>query len=131
MAKERNGAADKDPKQPRVRGAMGRTMMRIPLVRRWYIKRMLKWIDKSKAKGRRLPENLNDTARYLARVPKQQRAQALEDAILAQQEMPNMGRDVRRAASRQRQSGKGGGRQRPGLPPGALKQAGQQGRKRP
>ncbi|MGH9107221.1 MAG: hypothetical protein ACRDZX_15600 [Acidimicrobiales bacterium] len=111
----------------RVRGAIGRTFMRVPLLRRWYVRRILKFIDKSKAKGRPLPEGMAETARFLSRVPKHQRAKAFEDAIEANQEVPKMGRQYRRAASRQRHSGKGETRFRPGLPPGALKQ----GRQRP
>jgi hypothetical protein len=97
--------------------------MKIGVIRRWYVKRMLKFIDKSKAKGRRLPEGLAETNRFLSRVPKQQRAKALEEAILANQEVPNMGREMRRAASRQRKSGQSDARYRPGLPPGTVKQA--------
>src|SRR5579862_9021964 len=118
--------ADRDEgegKKRRIRGALARKFMSVGFLRRWYIRRMLKMIDKSKAKGRRLPEGLADTARYLSRVPKAQRAQAFEEAILTNQEMPNMGREFRRAASRQRRSGKNDARTRPGLPPGAIKQA--------
>jgi hypothetical protein len=98
-------------------------MLRVPVTRRWYVRRTLKFIERSKAKGRRLPEGMVDTARFLSRLPKHQQAQALEDAILAEREAPGMGRDLRRAASRQRRSGKGSGGLRPGLPPGTLKQA--------
>jgi hypothetical protein len=106
----------------RVRGAVGRTFMRVPVLRRWYIRRTLRFIDRSKAKGRPLPEGMAEAARLMARVPKVQRAQVLEDAILANQDAPNMGRELLRAAARQRRSGKSDARDRPGLPPGAVKQ---------
>lgn len=80
--------------------------MKLPVLRRWQIRRTLKFIDKSRAKGRRLPEELYQVDRYLARVPKCQRAKAFEEAMLANQELPTMGRDYRRAAARQRRSGK-------------------------
>lgn len=95
----------------------------MPVLRRWYIRRTLRFIDRSKAKGRRLPEGMAEAARFLARVPKTQRAQAFEDAILANQDTTNLGRELRRAAARQRRSGKSDARHRPGLPPGAVKQA--------
>jgi hypothetical protein len=110
-------------KKRRIRTALGRKFMSVGLLRRWYIRRMLRFIDRSKAKGRRLPEGMAETARYLSRVPKDQRAKAFEEAILTNQELPHMGRDYRRAASRQRRSGKNDARTRPGLPPGAIKQA--------
>lgn len=119
---------EKKPKKRRIRGAFGRNVMKVPILRRWYIRRVLKFIDKSKANGRRLPEGMAETARFLSRVPKHQRAKAFEDAILANQSMPDMGRDMRRAASRQRKSGKNENRLRPGLPPGTIKQAQRKGR---
>jgi hypothetical protein len=97
--------------------------MRVPLMRRWYVRRMLKFIDKSKAKGRKLPPEMAELSRYLSRVPKDQRANALEDAINADREgNAAVSREMRRAASaQQRRSGKGTG-YRPGLPPGAIQQ---------
>jgi hypothetical protein len=107
----------------RIRGALGRRLMRVGVFRRWYVRRILRFIDRSKAKGRRLPEGLAETNRFLSRVPKQQRAKALEEAILTNQEAPNMGRELRRAASRQRKSGQSDARYRPGMPPGTVRQA--------
>ena len=118
--------AGKARRKRRLRDALGRKFMTVPLLRRWYIRRMLKFIDKSREKGRPLPEGLTEVARYLARVPKYERAKKFEEAIKANQEVEDaqsLGRQMRRATSRQRKSGKGGG-YRPGLPPGALKQSG-------
>ena len=114
---------DGNREQSSRRGALGRTFLRVRVLRRWYIRRTLKFIDRSRAKGRRLPEGMAETARVLALVPKGQRARAFEDAMLANERTPNMGRQFRRAAARQRHSGKSDARRRPGLPPGANKQA--------
>jgi hypothetical protein len=105
------------------RGALGRTFLRAPVLRRWYVRRTLKFIERSRAKGRRLPEGMAETARFLARVPKGRQVQAFEDAILTNQATPNMGRQFRRAAARHRRSGKSDARRRPGSPPGAIKRA--------
>ena len=120
---------EKKPRKRRVRGAITSNFMKVGFLRHWYIRRTLKFIDKSRAAGRKLPEGMAETARYLARVPKHQREKAFEDAILANQNLPEMGREMRRAASRQRRSGKNDNRYRPGLPPGAIRQ--QQRRQRP
>ncbi len=119
-------------KKPRIRGAMGRTLMRVPLLRRWYIRRMLKYIDKSRAKGRKLPPEFAELARNLGRMPKDQRATALEDAMNAEREGSlAASREMRRAASaQQRRSGKGAG-YRPGLPPGAIQQGRRQAKGQP
>lgn len=120
---QNQGVTEEKQKKPRVRGAMGRMLMRVPALRRWYIRRMLKYIDKSKAKGRKLPPEFVELSRHLARVPKDKRASALEEAMTAERE-GNLAasREMRRAASaQQRRSGKGSG-YRPGLPPGTLQQ---------
>ena len=117
-----NQQQDGNGKRRRIRGAIGRGVMKVPVLRRWQIRRTLKFIDKSRAKGRRLPEELYQMDRYLARVPKHQRAKVFEEAMLANQELPTMGRDYRRAAARQRRSGKSDARYRPGAPPGTIKQ---------
>lgn len=115
--------SDEKPKNRRLQGAMARTIMRYSVTRRWYIRRMLKYIDKSKEKGRKLPPEFAEMARFLARVPKAKRASALEEALSAQQSGVGTSRDLRRAAAaQQRRSGKGGARYRPGLPPGAMQQ---------
>jgi len=101
---------EKKQKKRLIRTAVGRTMARSARVRRWQIRRMLKFIDKSKEKGRRLPPEYADMARFLAKVPKAQRGEALEKAMEANQEGVAIGRDQRRAAAaQQRRSGQGGG----------------------
>jgi hypothetical protein len=106
-----------------LRAAVSSKLLQWAPYRRWYIKRTLKFIDRSRAKGRRLPEGLNETARQLGRVPKQRRAEMLEEAMLAQHDMPSKGREFRRAAARQRLSTRSDTRYRPGRPPGAGRQA--------
>lgn len=121
-------AEDKQKKR-RVRGAVGRTIARVPLLRRWQIRRTLKFIDKSKAKGRRLPPEFQEVSRFLAKVPKGQRAEVLEKAMEANTEGMAPSREYRRAAAaQQRKSGQGGGRYRPGMAPGSMQQARQQAR---
>jgi hypothetical protein len=124
----RNPAANKSsggPPAPKkgVRAAVGGKLFQWGPYRRWYIKRTLKFIDRSRAKGRRLPEGLAETARQLGRVPKQRRAEVLEQAILAERDMPRTGREFRRAAARQRLSTRSDTRYRPGRPPGTGQQA--------
>jgi hypothetical protein len=123
---------DNKPKKRRIRTAIGTTIAKVPALRRWQIRRMLKYIDKSKEKGRRLPPEFAEMARFLAKVPKNQRAETLEKAMQANQEGVTPSRDYRRAAAaQQRRSGQGGGRYRPGMPPGTIQQARQQARQQP
>ncbi len=119
-------AATEKPEKPkrRIRTSISRRVMKVSFIRNWYIKRTLKFIDKSKEKGRRLPPDLADMNRALSRVPKAQRAKVLAEAMEAGQEgLADTSRAYRRAAENQnRQSGRGRGRTRPGLPPGAMQQ---------
>jgi hypothetical protein len=119
---------ESEKKKRRIREKISKNLMKVSFIRAWYIKRTLKFIDKSKEKGRRLPPELADINRALSKVPRPQRAKMLEEAMAAGQSgIQDSSRAYRRAAGNQsRQSGRGGGRSRPGLPPGAL----QQGRRR-
>ncbi len=113
--------ADKATKEKkrRVRGAIGRLTMKSSFLRRRYVRRVLKSIDKAKAKGRRLPPELFELSQQLSRVPKNKQAEALEEAIKAGPDAAeDAGRAMRRAAAaQQRQSGRGQGRYRPGMGP--------------
>ncbi|MCL2394338.1 MAG: hypothetical protein FWC87_06570 [Acidimicrobiaceae bacterium] len=117
--------SDEDKSNKGVRRAISRNLMKVGFIRNWYIRRTLRYIDKSKEKGRRLPPEFADMDRALSRVPKAQRAKVLEEAMAAgQQGLAESNRAYRRAAGNQnRQSGRGRGRSRPGLPPGAMQQA--------
>lgn len=109
----------KKEKKRRIRGSIGRMTMRSSFLRGRYVRRVLKSIDKSKAKGRRLPPELHELSKQLSRIPKHKQAEALEDALKAGPEAADTaGRAMRRAAmAQQRQSGRGQGRYRPGMPP--------------
>ena len=110
---------DEKEKKRRIRSAIGRLTMRSSFLRRRYVRRVLKSIDKAKEKGRRLPPELFELSQQLSRVPKNKQAEALEEAIKAGPDASEeAGRAMRRAAAaQQRQSGRGQGRYRPGMPP--------------
>lgn len=117
-------APSSDTKRP-LRQRMSEQIMKIGFLRRRYVKRLIRHIDKSKQKGKRLPPEMMDLARFLSQVPKEQRAEKLEEAILAQQSGADeaYNRDLRRAAAnQQRRSGKGAGGYRPGAPPRSMQQ---------
>jgi len=107
-----------------VRERISQRTLKIGFMRRRYAKRMLKYMDKSKEKGRRLPPELFELQRFLSKVPKDQRAAKLEEVIAAQRSEEALGnRDLRRASVNQsRQSGRGGNRYRPGMPARSLQQ---------
>ena len=121
----------KAPK-PKIQERISRQLMKVGFFRRRYVKRMIKYIDKSKAKGKRLPPEMFELQRFLSQVPKAQRAERLEEAITAQRtEEPLGNRDLRRASANQsRHSGRGGNRYRPGAPPRSM-QPGPRPSKRP
>lgn len=124
MSPRREKETEPQPTPKRgLRARASQRLLRWGRFRRWYIKRTLRFIDRSKEKGRRLPEGMAETARQLSRVPKQRRAEALEEAILAERDLPEMGREYRRAASRQRLSTRSDTRYRQGRPPGAGRQS--------
>jgi hypothetical protein len=91
--------------------------MKVGAVRRFYARRLIRFLDKSKKKGRVIPDQLAELDDYLSRVPVKQRRELLESSLSGELDS-RAGRDLRRAASRQgRQKGRAGGGQRPGLPP--------------
>lgn len=106
-----------------VKGAVWRAVVRVPFLRRIYIKRMLAFLEKSRRKKRPLPTDLHELDLMIRRLPESQRAEALEQAMQSGASGDDgTSRQLRRAATRQqRQSGKGGARRRPGgmaPPPG-------------
>jgi hypothetical protein len=108
-----------------LRGRLSERMLKIPFFRRRYAKRLIKYIDKSKAKGRPLPPQFNDLERFLAQVPKDQRAKRFEEALTQQQAEGPVSRDMRRAAAnQQRRSGKNPAGYRPGSPPRSMQPKG-------
>lgn len=127
-----------EPSQPEteekrtLRQRVSERLMKIGFLRRRYVKRLIKYVDKSKKKGRRLPPEMMEMSRFLAQVPREERAEKLEEAIVAQQRGDDTyNRDLRRAAAnQQRRSGKGAGGYRPGSPPRSM-QPGPRASKRP
>jgi hypothetical protein len=110
------------PDKQKLRERFSQQVMKIGFFRRRYVKRMIKYIDKSKAKGKRLPPELFELQRFLSQVPKAQRAERLEEALTSQRKEESVGnRDLRRASLNQsRHSGRGGNRYRPGSPPRSM-----------
>jgi hypothetical protein len=110
-----------DRDRPRgVRATITRGIVRVPFLRRLYVRRMLAYLERSKRKKRALPKELNELDIAMSKVPKDQRMAMLETA-LTEGSKGGASREMRRAADRQkRQSGRGGPRRRPG----AVKQSG-------
>lgn len=104
----------------RIRRFPGRLVGRTPWLRRRYVRRVLRSIDRSRKKNRPLPDSLVRIDRMLRRVPKPKRAQVLEEMLEAgSAPEPELNRALRRSAARQdRQSGKSRAGSRPGVGPG-------------
>lgn len=117
-ARARRKARAESGDQPTTRRArFFRRVMRLRPLRRMYARRLMKFMAKSKAKGRPIPDELAQLDEYLSKLPPAQR-QAMLEASLSGELEGQASRDMRRAAERQaRRSGRGGGRQRPGMPP--------------
>jgi hypothetical protein len=117
-AKARAAQRAADPDMPlNRRQRLFRRIMQIGPMRRYYARRVMRFIDKSKRKGRDLPDQMADLDQYLSRLPASQRRQVLEASLSGELET-RAGREMRRAAQRQnRQKGTAGGGQRPGMPP--------------
>ena len=108
----------------RLSGLPARFIGRHAWLRRRYVRRVLRTIEKYRAKGRTLPENLQRLERQLRRVPKTKRAEMLEQMMeMGTSPDVSSNRALRRAAGRQdRLSGKSVGL-RPGLGPGQRRRA--------
>ncbi len=101
----------------KLRDGFWRRLLKIGFIRRWQARRLIAYIEKSKKKHRRLPDELVRIDAMVRRLPKPQRAKAVEEMLVPTSE-EQFGREIRRAAARQnRGSGRGGPRKRPGLPP--------------
>jgi hypothetical protein len=99
MARDRT-APEGDAKKRRIRTAVFRSIMRVGFLRHFYVRRLLRFMEKSKAKKRALPAELVRLEQMLSRLPPPKRAEALESALLASpDEAPS--RELRRAAARQ------------------------------
>lgn len=104
----------------KIKSFPGRLVSRTPWLRRRYVRRVLRTIDKARDKNRPLPDSLVRIDRMLRRVPKPKRAELLEEMLEAGATPDaEMNRALRRAAGRQeRQSGKNRAGTRPGIGPG-------------
>jgi hypothetical protein len=99
MAKDKS-APEGEAKKRRIRTAVFRSIMRVGFLRHFYVRRLLRFMEKSKAKKRALPPELVRLDQMLSRLPPKKRVEALETALLASpDEAPS--REMRRAASRQ------------------------------
>jgi hypothetical protein len=89
----------KPRREPRVRTAVARGILRVPIVRRLYLRRLLKHLDET-PKSQLKPE-LRTLQAALQRLPRHQRMGALETALRSPpaEELPS--RSLRRAAGRQ------------------------------
>ncbi len=118
-------ATDAAKPKRRIRDMPGRLIARTPWLRRRYARRMVRTIEKFRAKGRPLPESLARLERTLKTVPQTKRAQTIEQMMemSSEQEDVTPSRAMRRAAGRQdRHKGSKGGGLRPGTLPGQPRQ---------
>lgn len=102
-------------KQPgRIQKTFNRMLTRVPWLRRRYTKYLLKYIAKSRKKGRELPPELQQLEKQLMKVPPAKRPEFVEQMLALNDPSSVASREMRRAMerqNRQRSSGKG---QRPG-----------------
>lgn len=113
----RKGKVGAEEKPPTRRVRLFRRVMHWGPIRRLYARRLLRFLSKSKAKGRAIPGELSQLDEYLSKLPAKQRLSVLEASLSGELDT-QAGRDMRRMADRQsRRSGQGQGRQRPGMPP--------------
>ncbi len=99
MAREKR-APEGDANKRRVRTAVFRSFMRVGFLRHFYVRRLLRFMEKSRAKGRALPPELLRLDQMLKRLPPPKRAEALESALMASPD-DTPSREMRRAAARQ------------------------------
>lgn len=101
-------------KSGRIQKGISRLMARIPWLRRRYVRYILRYIDKSRKKGRDLPPELEQVDKQLRKVPPAKRPEVLEQLVALNDPNAAASREMRRAMdrqNRQRSTGKG---QRPG-----------------
>ncbi len=102
----------------RIRDGVTRRLLALGVVRRWYARRIVASIEKSRAKRRSMSPELVRIDQIIRRLPKPQRAEAVEK-LLQPMDDQQYSRELRRAAERQeRGRGQGGtSRRRPGTLP--------------
>lgn len=99
------------------RDRLWRRLLRVGAIRHWYVRRILKVIDRSKAKRRGLSGDLARIDAMTRGMPPAERTRTVERMLEPMGEQ-QMSRELRRAMERQdRGSGRGGAaRRRPGTP---------------
>lgn len=117
-------AGDRKPKR-RIRDMPTDFILRTPRLRRWYGRRLLKMMRKSREKGRRLAGNLAIIERQLRPLPPARQEQMLQQILegeAASKKVPPS-REMRRASGRAERKGTRGKGIRPGLAPGQRRRA--------
>jgi hypothetical protein len=99
MARDKS-APKGEGKKRGIRTAVFRRIMKVAFFRHFYLRRLLRFMEKSRTKGRALPPELQRLEQMLKRLPPPKRAEALESALMASPEEP-VSREMRRAAERQ------------------------------
>lgn len=105
----------KKARQHRVQKAFTKLIARVPWMRRRYSKWILRYIEKSRTKGRTLPPDLQRLERQMAKLPPRKRVEALETALVSgADDSAGASRALRRAQARQQRQRSNGKGQRPG-----------------
>jgi hypothetical protein len=111
--------ASDERKKRRIRTAVFSRAMKVGVIRRFYVRRLLRYIEKSRKKGRSLPPDLVQVEKMVSRLPRKKQEEVLETALLAKPDTAG-NRQLRRAATRQdRLRGSGSGNR-----PGAMRATG-------
>jgi hypothetical protein len=100
MARDKSASPDAEGKKRRIRSALFRRIMSVGFLRHFYVRRLLRFMEKSKKKGRTLPPELARLQQMLSRLPEKKRAEALEAGLLSDPNEP-LSREMRRAGARQ------------------------------
>ena len=82
-------------------GLLARPFLRIAPLRRWYLRRVLRYLEEAPAS--KLSAEMRQVQALLKRLPKEQRLAALESGLQQgpQQEQPLPSRSLRRAAEKE------------------------------
>jgi hypothetical protein len=102
--KRKQKKRDKPRKEPKLRAAFARKLMKVPILRRFYLRRLLKHIDDTPRE--KLEPELRQLQAALATVPPPRRMAMLESALEQGPEATDVvqqSRALRRAAERQNQ----------------------------
>lgn len=101
-------------KPGRVQKMVSGVMSRVPWLRKRYSRYVLRYIEKSRKKGRTLPPELQQLDKQLQRVPPSKRLAMLDQLMVANDPKSEASRQMRRAMERQNRQRSNGKGQRPG-----------------